>query len=346
MGPAKLDQLRELVAGRALIVTTPGHTRRGLTDRVRQLTENQVRVFDRVEPNPTLDQLENAIGELRGDNVDTIVGLGGGSALDTAKVLRLALASGADFDLRAALVPDAAPDPLPIRFIAVPTTAGTGSEATPTATVWDGASRTKHSVGGRGLFPDVAIVDPELTYDLPWRETLSTGLDAYSQCHEAIWNRNAIPETTELADRGIALVATALRALRVNLEDQGARAAMAEAALLSGLAISHTRTGLAHSMSYPITARRGVPHGLACALVLPAVLAFTLGTDDERVKAVRDLFVDLDVRSEIGEVEGLLELGEEMITPGRADNSPRPVAHTDVRQILAASQTWLSGTDR
>jgi alcohol dehydrogenase len=346
MGPAKLDQLRELVAGRTLIVTTPGHTRRGLTDRVRQLTGNDVRVFDRVETNPTLDQLRTAIRELRGDDVDTIVGLGGGSALDTAKVLRLALAGGAAFDLRAALVPDAAPEPLPVRFIAVPTTAGTGSEVTPTATVWDEATRTKHSVGGPGLFPDVAIVDPELTYDLPWRETLSTGLDAYSQCHEAIWNRNAIPETTELADLGIALVPPALRALRANLEDPGARAAMAEAALLSGLAISHTRTGLAHSMSYPITARRGVPHGLACALVLPAVLAFTLGTDDERVRAVRDLFDDLDVRSEIGEVEGLLELGEEMITPGRADNSPRPVAQTDVRQILAASQAWLSGMDR
>jgi alcohol dehydrogenase class IV len=76
MGPAKLDQLRELVAGRTLIVTTPGHTRRGLTDRVRQLTGNDVRVFDRVEPNPTLDQLRTAIRELRGDDVDTIVGLG------------------------------------------------------------------------------------------------------------------------------------------------------------------------------------------------------------------------------------------------------------------------------
>jgi len=346
MGPGKLDKLGELVAGRTLVVTTPGHTRRGLADRVRQLAGNDVLVHDRVEPNPTLDQLETAIIELRAETVGTIVGLGGGSAIDTAKVLRLALARGGDFDLRTALVPDAAPDRLPIRFITVPTTAGTGSEVTPTATVWDRATRTKHSVGGRGLFADVAIVDPELTYDLPWRETLSTGLDAYSQCHEAIWNRNAVPETNELAERGVALVPPALRALRANLEDRAARAEMAEAALLSGLAISHTRTGLAHSMSYPITAHRGVPHGLACALVLPAVLAFTIGPVDDRVRAIHELFDDLYVRSEIGLVEDLAELAGEMITLGRADNSPRPVTPADIREILAASQAWLGGTDR
>jgi alcohol dehydrogenase len=264
--------------------------------------------------------------------------------MDSAKVLRLALASE-DVDLSAALRPDAAPDPLPTRMITVPTTAGTGSEVTPTATVWDSATATKHSVGGRGLYADVAIVDPQLTHNLPWRETLSTGLDAYSQCHEAIHNRNALPATTELAQRGLALVPPALRALRRNLGHASARAAMAEAALLSGLAISHTRTGLAHSMSYPITAHRGVPHGLACAAVLPAVLAFTIGADDERVGALHELFDDLDVRDAIGPLDGLEALAAKMITPGRADNSPRPFSPADVRGMLATTQAWLAGRD-
>jgi alcohol dehydrogenase len=344
-GPGKLDELRELVTGQALIVTSAGHTRRGLTQRVRGLVGGDPLVYDRVESNPTLDQLEAAAEQLRGGAVDTIIGLGGGSAMDSAKVLRLALARGADFDLRAAFLPDAAPDPLPTRLLTVPTTAGTGSEVTPTATVWDRATATKHSVGGRGLFADVAIVDPELTHGLPWLETLSTGLDAYSQCHEAIWNRNAVPATTELAERGIGLVPPALRALSRDLADGSARTAMAEAALLSGLAISHTRTGLAHSMSYPITAHRGVPHGLACGAVLPAVLAFTLGADDDRVRAVRDLFDYLDVRGAIGPLSGLGSLADQMITPGRADNSPRPVAPADVRDILAATEAWLAGSD-
>ena len=345
-GPGKLDEIGDLASGRTLLITTAGHTRRGLTERVRGLVHADLIVHDRVEPNPTLDQLEAAMAELHGEAVDTIIGLGGGSAMDSAKVVRLALARGPDFDLRAALVPDAAPDPLSIRLLTVPTTAGTGSEVTPTATVWDSATATKHSVGGRGLFADVAIVDPELTYDLPWRETLSTGLDAFSQCHEAIWNRNAVPATTDFAERGLGLVPAALRALSRDLRDTAARAVMAEAALLSGLAISHTRTGLAHSMSYPITAHLGVSHGLACAAVLPAVLAFTIGPDDERVNAVRELFDDLDVRTEIGRLEGLQSLAGEMITPGRADNSPRHVTPADVHEILASTEAWLAGVDR
>jgi alcohol dehydrogenase len=192
----------------------------------------------------------------------------------------------------------------------------------------------------------VAIVDPELTYDLPWRETLSTGLDAFSQCHEAIWNRNALPATTELAERGLALVPPAMRALKRDRGDISARAAMAEAALLSGLAISHTRTGLAHSMSYPITARRGVPHGLACAAVLPSVLAFTIGADDERVSEMRELFEDLDVRGAIGPLGDLQSLAGEMLTPGRADNSLRQASVDDVRHMLAETESWLAGAGR
>jgi alcohol dehydrogenase len=304
----------------------------------------QLLVHDRVQTNPTIEQLSEAIADVASERVKTIIGLGGGSAIDSAKVLRLALARGPGFDLRAALVPDAAPDQLDMRMIAVPTTAGTGSEVTPTATVWDGLSRTKHSVGGSGLFPDEAIVDPQLTRDLPWPETLSTGLDAFSQCHEAIWNLNATPATTVVAERGIALVPPALRALMRDLGDDPARTAMAEAALRSGLAISQTRTGLAHSMSYPITAHRGVPHGLACAIVLPSVLAFTLGEDDARVRTVRELLEELGVREHARAASDLQPLAEAMLTPGRADNSPRPASVHDLRSMLAATEDWLEGS--
>ena len=131
--------------------------------------------------------------------------------------------------------------------------------------------------------PTAAVIDPELTTSLPWEVTLSTGLDAYSQCFEAIVNRNRTPLTSAIAEHGLALIPDALRTLRQDPESLPARSAMSVAALCSGLAISVTRTGLAHSMSYPITAHLGVPHGLACGICLPAVLRFNAERDDGSV---------------------------------------------------------------
>jgi alcohol dehydrogenase len=358
-GAGTLERLPEFTSGTVLLVTTSGQTRRGVTARVRSLLAAELVVYDGVEPNPTIDRLSAAASELRGQAIGMVVGLGGGSALDTAKVLRLALADPS-FDVRAAATGAAPTDAVQaLPLVAVPTTAGTGSEVTPTATVWDEVTRTKHSIGTKALFPDVAIVDPELALGLSWEATLGPGLDAYSQCFEAIWNRNAVPATSEHAARGLGLVPDALRTLRADLASIEARTAMAQAALLSGLAISHTRTALAHSMSYPITAHLGLAHGLACGLVLPAVLAYNLETDasaltdavgvsdsSELVAQVRRLYEDLGVAQTIGAVIGfqpdLRALADQMLTPGRADNNIRPADLDDVRRILAETEAWLA----
>jgi phosphonate metabolism-associated iron-containing alcohol dehydrogenase len=359
-GRGALRELPQRVSGRILLVTTPGHVRRGLARRVMELVDDDVLVHDRVFANPTANQLAQSIRELRGDRFDTIVALGGGSTIDSGKVLRASLASPA-FDLHAALEAGfAAPSMHRARFVAVPTTAGTGSEVTPTATVWNGSAGGKQSIAGSDLLPDVALVDPELAVALPWDWTLGPGLDAYSQCFEAIWNRNATPVTTPLAIRGVQLVPDALRTLHADLSSLAARTAMAEAALLSGLAISQTRTALAHSMSYPVTAHLGLEHGLACALFLPAVLSFTLEVDDGRlallkpsttanelVDEVRQLFGDLGVadavRTRIGPDADLQALAPGMLTAGRADNNLRPAELDDIRTLLVETEAWLRG---
>jgi alcohol dehydrogenase len=191
--------------------------------------------------------------------------------------------------------------------------------------------------------------------------TLSTGLDALSQCIEAVANRNATPITTALATRGVGLVPDAIRRLKDSPDDLGARTAMAEAALLSGLAISHTRTGLAHSMSYPVTAHLRLPHGLACALHLPAVVAFIAEEDDGTLAALarslgvgsagalrewllelyRDLGVADAVRAHVPDVEALRPYAAEMLDPARADNSLRPVREGDVARLLDDTAGWL-----
>jgi alcohol dehydrogenase len=360
-GPGRLGELGGIVSGRALVVTTPGATSRGLTQRVIDQLGEPPLVHDDVRSNPTVEDVGAAIERWRGSRIDWIVAIGGGSALDVGKVLSLAMADNA-IEIDALLREDHPwQDLQPMPMVAIPTTAGTGSEVTPTATVWATDPPRKRSVGTPRLHPSVAIVDPELTRSLGWPDTLSTGLDAWSQCFEAICNRSATPITTAIAERGVALVPGGLRTLKSDPDSADARTAMAEAALLSGLAISQTRTGLAHSMSYPITAHLGVPHGLACAIALPAVIAFDSEADDGRlarvaealsvdapsdvVGVILDLYRELDVASEIRRYlpdVGVLEpLASEMLTPGRADTNFRSVTDRDVPRLLELTQAWL-----
>lgn len=360
-GRGTLDRLTEVSQGRALLVTTPGATRRGLTDRIRTLAAVS-EVDDSVQPNPSLGAVDQMIGRWRGERIDTVIAAGGGSALDTAKVLSVVLA-GPDISLRDLLGQPAIHanlDPIPV--VAIPTTAGTGAEVTPTATVWDTDARRKLSAGTPRMFPATALVDPDLHDTLPWGQTLSTGLDALSQCFEAICSRAATPLTDAVAQRGILLAEPALRALRAGDLSPDPRSAMAEAALLSGLAISQTRTGLAHSISYPITAHLGVPHGLACAIGLPGVLAYNAEDDDGRLarlaghlgvggaaalsERVIGLYGDLGVpevlRSLLPDLAAVRARRDEMFTLGRADLNVRPVDAAVIDFVLDEATSWLS----
>jgi phosphonate metabolism-associated iron-containing alcohol dehydrogenase len=287
-----------------------------------------------------------------------VVGLGGGSALDTAKALGFVLGAGTPEALRQHFEHGAAlPDARPLPLIAVPTTAGTGSEVTPFATIWDLARAKKYSLAGPRLYPSVALLDPTLTLSLPREVTVSTGLDALSQGFEAIWNRNATPITTLYALQAIRIAFGVLPRLIDAPDDLASRSQMLGASLLAGLAISRTRTALAHSISYPITARYGMPHGLACSFTLPAILEFNAAADDGRLaraaaelgcgsthglrakleRLLSALRVGRLAGQYIRSAEDLLALAPEMLTPGRADNNMRPADVAQVRKILAAT---------
>jgi alcohol dehydrogenase len=354
-GRGALRHVADVASGRTLLICSAGATERGLTERVVELVgAERALVHDRVESDPSVRSLDASIEQLRGEPVETIVAVGGGSAIDTGKVVSLALATGGARVSELVEVGDRYAGTRTVPLVAVPTTAGTGSEVTPFATVWDTVERRKLSVGAPGLFPAVALVDPDLAASLGWEETLGPGLDAYVQCFEAIWNRNATIVTTALAGCGLALVPDALRELKTDPACHTARQRMAEAALLSGLAIGQTRTALAHSMSYPISAHLGMPHGLACALVMPAVLEFNVKQDDGRLAAVatsagltgrdalvasvtalyRDLAVADAVRRYLPDPGVLETLAPEMLLPGRADNNLRAADEDAVRVIL------------
>jgi len=242
-------------------------------------------VFGGIAPNPDIAELSALYPQVwQHDEAEVLIALGGGSVIDTAKAMLPGTASGR-FDEIAALLRDGAAVEFPRRktLIAVPTTAGTGSEVTPWATVWDRELQRKHSLHLPAItWPEAAVVDPRTMQQLPPAVTLQSGLDALSHALEAIWNRNANAVSDALAVAAAREILATLPALHRQPQDLQLREAMALAALKAGLAFSNTRTALAHSLSYPMTLRLGLPHGIACSFTLPQVARLAIGRDADR----------------------------------------------------------------
>lgn len=297
IGSGALSELAPTLAGRrAVLVTFPEAAGLGIVDRVRGLLGTTLLgVEDRIEPNPDVSYLAPMYQRFWHDYVDceAIVAVGGGSAIDTAKALMVGTASGRFDELIAQLTAGGPYVPARVRsLIAVPTTAGTGSEVTPWATVWDRAAGRKHSLHLRETWPEAAIVDPDLMLTLPRPVTLQSALDALSHALESIWNVNANPVSDTFA---VAAAREVLAALPPLLDEPGNRALrlrMAVAALQAGLAFSNTKTALAHSISYEMTLRFGLPHGIACSFTLPMVLRRALGADAGRDAVLARIFDD------------------------------------------------------
>lgn len=359
VGPA----LARIAQRRLLLVTSPGMTRRGRTAWLQAACAGRiVGVFDEVAPNPKLVALDALAAKYRTDDFDGVLALGGGSALDTGKVLAVLLGGSVSFSLSGHFLSgQPLPKERPLPVIAIPTTSGTGSEVTPFATVWDDRTFKKYSLAHGSMFPLQAMVDPELTHDLPWDVILSTAWDALCQACEAIWNRHANPVTLLYALRAAELAWRALQRGEGLTKSPVARAELAEASLLAGMAISHTRTSICHSISYPITARYGLPHGLACAFTMPAVLRYNAVTDDGRLldlarrldcnscehlagrlsDLLRQLGVYQRVAAAVPVLDDLLALGPEMITPNRANNNLRAVGEEALAEILRQTQSEM-----
>jgi phosphonate metabolism-associated iron-containing alcohol dehydrogenase len=274
-GAGSFAGLAERLGGRRyMLVTYPDGFAAELGAQIAEQAGPPVLVIDDIAPNPDMSALERQIARLTAlaTPPDVIVALGGGSVIDSAKVFAAAARSGFEA-VRLHLCETPAPeqfDPLPI--IAVPTTAGTGSEVTSWATVWDGAAGKKYSLALPGLYPEAAIVDPDLMISKPRGLTVSTGLDAFSHALESIWNHHATPVSRLYAVAAAREIMSVLPRLAENLNNPELRARMAQAALYAGMAFSVTKTAIAHSISYPITLRHGVIHGIACSFTLPAIV--------------------------------------------------------------------------
>lgn len=364
-GVGKLAELPKIVAGeRVCLVTTAGFTRRGMTEKLKSLFGARlVSIIDTIDPNPDLDALDIIIAKVRESKPDAVLALGGGSAMDSGKVIAKAVTAPENWTLATHFRGgNAVHGEKPLPCYAVATTSGTGAEVTPFATVWDGKTNSKYSLASHDMFPAVAVLDPELTLDMPKEITLSTGLDAISQALESVWNHSCNEITLGWAINSLRLSLRSLVTASNEPDNIEARSDMAQASLLAGLCISHTRTALAHSISYPLTAHYGLPHGFACSFTLPALFDFNKEVDDGRLDfvaralgyndatALRDKVTAVLTQAEIWtqltkyvkNPAHILDHVSEMITPNRSGNNLRNVSFSDIKLIIESAITRFS----
>lgn len=244
-----------------------------LSEDLERMVGRPVLTITDIAPNPDIAVLREQTARFASlrPAPEVIVALGGGSVIDSAKVFA---AARGDFEAVEACLAGAADAGLirPWPLIAIPTTAGTGSEVTSWATVWDHAKGRKYSLAHPELYPRHALIDPGLMVGKPRDLTIQTGLDALSHALESLWNRNANPVSMAYAVAAARQIVGTLPELAGDLGNPSLRERMARAATLAGLAFSNTKTAIAHSLSYPITLRRGIPHGIACSFSLPMIV--------------------------------------------------------------------------
>jgi len=345
----------------ALIVTDRGVHGVGLTTPVEsQLQEANVRyeIYDSVLPNPTIECIETAVPLARDKEV--VIGVGGGSVMDSAKLINVLRTHGGrvmDYEGTDTVPGTCRP------LIAVPTTAGTGSEVTFIAMFTHPERRQKMPVLSRHLAPYLAIVDPEMSRYLPPAPTAQTGMDALTHAIEAVVDLQANPLSDVLAFEAIWLILRYLpRAVSNGANDMEARGAMAFAATIAGAAFNNSMVGLAHALAHAIGGLYDLPHGLCCALALPHAMEFNLEsrrdrfeqiaqameveTPEDAILRVRQLMsdigipahlFDLDIRVSEEELEQLVDL---TFADGSLLFNPVQPTREQVRTLLQRIATY------
>jgi alcohol dehydrogenase class IV len=245
--------------------------------------EAGVPLYSGFHPEPDAADLATLLVAVRAAKPDVVIGFGGGSAMDLAKLAAVLLDSGQDF---AEVVGADKVASRRTALVQVPTTAGTGSEVGTRALITDPRTLNKLAVQSEYMLADLAVVDPELTVSMPRAVTVATGVDALAHCVEAYTNRLAHPLIDLYALEGIRLVGRWLPRAVADGEDLQARAAMALAALYGGICLGPVNTAGGHAVSYPLGSRHHIPHGAANALIFPHVLAFNAPVAVERTATI------------------------------------------------------------
>ncbi|MED4224567.1 iron-containing alcohol dehydrogenase [Neobacillus cucumis] len=367
-GVGKLNELPDILKAenyqKVMIVTDPGLANSGLLERLEKILtsgEIQYAVFKEVQPDPTIEVVDTVRQLFLDNQCDAVIGIGGGSSIDTAKGVSAAVANPGDLGQYEGKnkLPNRGPD-----VIAIPTTAGTGSEVTHAMVLKDTKRKYKMGILSQNLHPKAAILDPQLLTTLPRGLAAITGMDALSHAIESYTSNQAQPITEGLGLHAIRLIAKYLRpfvAQRTNLE---AASQMMLASTIAGAAFIWGRVAAVHALSHPLGGRYKVPHGLANSILLPVVMEFNASSNQEKFKeiaillgenveglssreaalrsvdAVKGLIADLDIPPTLGannvslSEEEIHIVAQEALDSGVAAANPKVTTLEDLKNIL------------
>ncbi|MBW3543839.1 MAG: iron-containing alcohol dehydrogenase [Planctomycetes bacterium] len=372
-GGGSLDRLGELAAGlggrRVLLVSDSGLRAAGHQARALKSLEAAalaVTVFDDVQPNPTTDDVDRALAAARDAKIDSIVGLGGGSSMDCAKGVNFLFTNGGRMEDYQGVAKAGRPM---LPMIAVPTTAGTGSEAQSFAVIAHPKTHLKMACGDKKASCRVAILDPELTVSMPSAVAAATGVDAISHALETSVTTARNPVSQMFSRRAWSLLAGGFPRIFESPGDMDARGAMLLGAHLAGAAIENSMLGATHALANPLTARFDIIHGVAIGVMLPHVLRYNAPTagptygelaEDaglcersdpeaaerlaEHVKSLVELAGNPTTLSECGVTESALAgLAEEAAAQWTGRFNPRPVDAGSLAALYRAALRGVTG---
>ena len=283
-GKGKINVLKELIKdyqGQGLLICDHIFTQNGKAKAIMQMCPQLAYVYDEVSPNPDVSEADACNALIRTHHLQFIVAMGGGSTMDCAKVAgTISLTNdpvskyhGTGLALPARHLP----------LIAIPTTAGTGSEVTCAAVLTNREIGKKAPINSDNFYPEHAIIDPELTYTIPPQVTANTGMDVLCHALEGFWSKGHQPICDMFAKRALELVFAYLLPCYDHPEDEEAREKMCEASLYAGLAFSIPKTTSSHACSFPLTNLYGIPHGEACALTIDHFALINAKCKDQRL---------------------------------------------------------------
>ena len=293
------NEIRAMNKNRIILFTDEGLREMPIIDEIAsglRSADFDVLLFSDIGPNPTDTMVENAVSKMKEFLPDVIVCVGGGSPIDAAKAANVVYTHGghpADYDIAIGGIERIAPKLLP--FIAIPTTAGTGSEVTWVGVITDTKKQIKYGILSPFLVPDIAILDADLSVSLPKNATAYTGADALTHLIEAYVSNVGFPIADAMCIHGIKMVKDALPKVVKDGNDLKAREDMLVASMMAGAAFTVNNLGLCHQMAHQLSAYCGLPHGLANAILLPYVMRYNLDADYRKFTDIADAMGE-DVR--------------------------------------------------
>ena len=287
-----ITEIKKRKFNKALVVTDAMLVKCGVAEKIENVLKDggiSYEIDDEVKPNPTIANVHTGLDKLKVSGADFIIAVGGGSVIDTAKAIAVIANNPDNYDVVSLEGVDKSKNP-PMPIIAVPTTAGTGSETTMDYVITNTEQKRKMACMDSMVVPVVAILDTDIMASLPLKMTAATAMDALTHAVESYLSKGAFDFSEMLSLKAVGLISANFLKVIKNLNDLEARKALAMAQYMAGMSFTNVGLGIVHSMAHPLSAFYDVPHGVANALILPYVLKFNSVTCEDKMVTLAKTF--------------------------------------------------------